>query len=144
MPPMKIEINQNKQPVNLGVIHYPSTQSTLLRRHFNQLLKIAFMVPNPYVTWQAAPHLVLKESPTTPLRIAIDLRIVNAAKKGKPAPMPYLGAEFADFAGSQHFAALYFCGYYWQILLHPSSHDGCRIIITPQGAYVATRVLQSL
>lgn len=98
--------------------------------------------PDPTVSWQSAPHLVPKDSPSM-FRITIDLRPLNAATSPEVWPMPNLEAELSDFEGSEHFAFLDFCTVYWQMPLREDSINTYGII-APTGCFTSTRVLHGL
>lgn len=140
--PMKIDLMEEKRPVKVKVRRYPPDQRAFLDEYFAQLVQFGFVVPDPTVEWQAAPHLVPKPSKSK-YRVTIDLRPVNAATKAEVWPMPNIEAELSDFSGSEHFASLDFCAAYWQLPLHPDSLNACGVI-APQGCFSSTRVLHGL
>lgn len=140
--PMKIVLDETKKPVKVKVRKYPKEQRKFLDTYFSKLVDMGFLKPCPQASWQAAPHLVPKESKSK-FRTTIDLRPVNAATKAEQWPMPVIEAELSDFIGSTHFASIDFCSSYWQCPLDPDSYDACGII-SPQGTFVSTRVLHGL
>ena len=71
----------------------------------------------PTAEWQAAPLLVPKPGSKAKLRMAVDLRPVNAVTVKESLPMPHLDSEMQDFAGSKFFAILDFVSAYLQLPL---------------------------
>lgn len=139
---MKIRLEDGKMPVKVKVRKYPTDQRKFLDEYLDKLVKLDFIRPYPQAAWQAAPHLVPKNSKAK-FRTTIDLRPVNAATIAEQWPMPVIEAELSDFKDSKHFASLDFCSGYWQCPLHPSSYEACGII-APQGTFISTRVLHGL
>lgn len=139
---MKIEVDPNKRPVKVKVRRYPPEQRLFLDKYINRLVELGFLVPNPNATWQAAPHLVPKDSKAM-FRTTIDLRPLNSATVPVSWPMPYIEVELQDFKGSKCFASIDFCSGYWQLLIEPESQQLCGIIC-PKGVFSATRVLHGL
>lgn len=142
VPLMKISLDSSKTSVKVKVRKYPTEQRRFLDACFDELVKMGFLKVCPTASWQAAPHLVPKDSKTK-YRTTIDLRPVNAATKAEQWPMPIIEAELGDFKGSKYFASLDFCSSYWQYPLDPGSYDACDII-APKGTFVSTRVLHGL
>ena len=77
------------------------------------------------------------------MRLAVDLRPVNAATLKEAWPMPHLEAEVNDFAASKCLACLDFVSSYWQLPLDPDSYSACGIV-TPRGIVASKRVLPGL
>lgn len=140
--PMKLQIDPSKLPVKVKVGKYPIVQRKFLDMYLSQLLSLEFIKPCPQASWQAAPHLVPKDSKFL-FRTTIDLRPINSATKAEQWPMPIIESELSDFKDSKHFASMDFCAGYWQCPLDPDSYDACGII-APQGTFVSTRVLYGL
>lgn len=107
------------------------------------MAEFGFLVPNPNAEWQAAPHLVPKANSKALFRTTIDLRPINSATFPRSWPMYHLDSELQDFAGSKLFAVLDFVSGYWQLPIHPLCYTLCGIV-TPNGVYSSTRVLQGL
>ena len=143
VPPMKIDLDPSKPPVQVRARRYSGPQRAFLNKYVQQLVDMGFFVANPNAEWQAAPHIVPKPSSRALFRMKIDLRPVNAATRKRSWPMPYLDSEMQDFRGSKCFLGLDFVSGYWQIPLHPDSQGACGVV-TPNGAYSSTRVLQGL
>lgn len=139
LPPMRITLDPTKQPIKVEVRKYPADHSKFLDAHFDKLVSMGFLKVCPQESWQAASHLVPKDSKTK-FRTKIDLGAVNADTKAEQWPMPIIEAELSDFMGCTHFASLYFCSSYRQCSLVPESYDACGII-APQITFVSTRVL---
>ena len=89
------------------------------------------------------PLLVPKPGSKVKLRMAVDLRPVNAATIKESWPMPHLESEILDFANSTCFAILDFVSAYWQLPLHPDSYTACGVV-TPRGVVASKRVLPGL
>lgn len=140
--PMKIILEPSKKPIKVKVRRYPAEQRKFLNAYFSKLIEMGFLKPCPQAAWQAAPHLVPKDS-NAKFRTMTDLRPVNAATKAEQWPMPVIEAELSDFNGCAHFASIDFCSSYWQCPLDPSSYEACGVI-APQGKFVSTRVLHGL
>lgn len=140
--PMKIDLDPRKKPVKSKVRRYPPRQRKFLNKYIETLVEYGYWIPNPNATWQAAPHLVPKNSKAE-FRTTIDTRPVNSATLKKAWPMPHIESEMEDFKGSVCFAIIDFVSAYWQLALHPDSYDACGIVC-PNGVYSATRVLPGL
>lgn len=140
--PLKITLDLKKKPVKVKTRRYPAKQRKFLDRYITQLSNMGFIKPCPQASWQAAPHLVPKDSKPG-FRTTIDLQPVNGATKADKWPMPMIESELCDFKGSRHFSAMDLAAGYWQCSLDPTSYDACGII-APQGTFVSTRVLQEL
>lgn len=140
---MRVRLEQGKQPVRVKARRYSPEQRAFLEKYTNQLLEMDFFEEMPTAAWQAAPLLVPKPGSKSKLRMAIDLRPVNAATVKESWPMPHLDSEVTDFAGSTCFASLDFVSAYWQLPLHPDSYTACGIV-TPKKVLVSKRVLPGL
>ena len=97
----------------------------------------------PTAKWQAAPLLVPKPGSKAKLRMAVDLRPVNAAAIKESWPMPHLESENLDFTNSTCFAVLDFVSTYWQLPLHQDSYTACGVV-TPRGVVASIWVLSGL
>lgn len=140
---MKVQLLPNKRPVKVKARRYPTHQRAFLNEYVQKLVEMGFLIPNPDAEWQAAPLLVPKPGSKAQLRLAIDLRPVNAATVKQAWPMPHLDSEVQDFANSKFFATLDFCSGYWQLPVHPDSYSACAIVC-PNGTYSSTRALPGL
>eukprot|EP00171_Calliarthron_tuberculosum_P004595 IDg4595t1 len=143
VPPMKIDLDPSKTPVQVRARRYSAPQRAFLNEYVKKLEEMGFFIANPNAEWQAAPHIVPKPSSRAKFRMTIDLRPVNAATRKRSRPMPHLDSEMQDFRGSKCFLGLDFVSGYWQIPLHPDSFGACGVV-TPNGSYSSTRVLQGL
>lgn len=94
--PMKIRLDETKEPVKVKVRKYPVEKCKFSNEYLSQLVSLEFLKPCPQATWQAAPHLVPKELKAKSRR-TIDLRPVNAATIVEQWPMPMIEAELSDF-----------------------------------------------
>ncbi len=113
-----------------------------LNAFVNALVGMGLLKPNRNVSWLAAPVLVPKKAPAK-YKMTIGLRPINAATVKQAWPMPHLYSKIYDFAGSTCFAVLEFVSGYWQLPVDQDSQDACGIV-TPNGVYSSTRVLQGL
>lgn len=138
VPPMKIVLDDKIKPVRSKVRRYSVEQRKFLNNYMSNLCKMGCLIPNAQASWQAAPHLVPKDSPAK-FRMTIDLLRVSGATKQDAWSMPNIESELSDFSGSKYFASLDFCAEYCQCPLDPESYDACGII-APEGSFIATRV----
>lgn len=79
-PSMKIALDPTKKAVKVKSRRYPVYQQIFLDEHITQLSKMRFIKPFPQALWQAAPHLVPKDSKFGP-RKTIELRSVTPPRK---------------------------------------------------------------
>ena len=140
---MRVQLLPHKRPVKVKARRYPPHQRAFLNAYVKQLVEMKFLVPNPEAEWQAAPILVPKPGSKAKLRMAIDLRPVNAATVKQSWLMPHIDSEVQDFARSMCLAVLDFCSGYWQLPVHPDSYGSCGIVC-PNGVYSSTRALPGL
>lgn len=96
------------------------------------LHEVAFFVRMPTAEWQAAPPLVPTTGSKAKLRMAVDLRPINAATVKHSWPIPYLESETNELAGSTVFAILDFVSAYCQLPFHEDSWTKCGVV-TPKG-----------
>lgn len=75
---MRIDILPGKMRVKSKVRRYAPAQQSFLNKYVDTLVEFGFLKPNPDAEWQAAQHLVPKNSKAN-YRMTIDLRPVNAA-----------------------------------------------------------------
>lgn len=141
--PMVIKIKDGATPVRVKARRYPAFQRSFLNAYVDKLVEMGYLVPNKSVSWQCAPLLVPKPGSSAKLRMTIDLRPINSATKKEAWPMPHIDSELQDLSGSTCFASIDFVSGYWQLPVHPDSRDACGIV-TPNGVYSSTRVLQGL
>lgn len=128
--------------VKVKVRKYGADQRKFLDVYFTKLVDMGFLKPGSQTSWQAAPHLVPKDSKSK-LRATIDLRPVNAVTTAEQWPMPLIEAELDDIVGSIDFASIDSCSGYWHCPLNRTSYETCRII-SPQRTLVSTRWLHGL
>lgn len=110
--PMMIILDDNKNPVKEKEREYSEEQRKFLYLYFDKLMEMGLLKTCPQPWWQAAPHLLPRDSKSK-FRTTIDLRPVNAATKVEQRPMPVIETELSLFIGSTHFASLDFCSGYW-------------------------------
>ena len=141
--PVKLELRKDARPVRVKARRYSADERAWMELYVKKLVEMGFLIPNPNTTWKAAPLLVFKKNSKSKYRLAIDMRLVNAATMKQACPMPHLDSEIYDFAGSKCFAVSDFMSGYWQLQIDPDSWDACGIV-TPKGTYSSTRVLPGL
>lgn len=103
---------------------------------------MGFLKPCTQASWQAASHLVPKDS-NSKFRTTIDLRLVSAVTKADHLPMSIVEDKLRDFSGTTHFSSLHFYDGYWQCPLRPSLY-GASVINAPQRTFASTPVLNGL
>lgn len=74
---MKTRLDQSKTPVKVKLRKYPTEQRKFLDKYLSRLVELNFIKPCPQAAWQAAPHMVPKDSEAK-YRTTIDLRPANA------------------------------------------------------------------
>lgn len=75
---MQIKVDLKKHLVKAKLRKYPPSQRRFLDKYVDKLVEMGFFIPNPKASWQAAPHLVPKDS-MAQFRKTIDLRPINTA-----------------------------------------------------------------
>lgn len=80
MPLMKIALDATKKSVKVKVRKHPAEHRKFLDAYFAEMVSTGLFKVCPTAAWQAAPHLVPKDSKSK-YRTTIDLRPVNAATK---------------------------------------------------------------
>lgn len=90
-----------------------------------QLTKLGPVAASAQALWQAAPHLLPKDSKAK-LRMSLNLRPVKISRKAENWAMPNNGAKLSDFGASQYFHSLGFHEGYgqWPYKLNPAMHVG--------------------
>ena len=141
--PMKMKIRDNARPVRVKTRRYTPEQREFLTKYVDKLVEMGFLKPNPHCKWQCAPLLVGKPNSKAKFRMTIDLRPINAATEKDSWPMPHIDSEIYDLSDAKCFAKLDFVSGYWQLPVHEDSQENCGIV-TPNGVYSSTRVLQGL
>ena len=141
--PTEMKLKPGSRPVRVKARRYSPDQREFLKKYVDKLVEMGFLKPSPHAQWQCAPLLVHKPNSKAKFRMTIDLHPINSATEKNSWPMPHIESELSDLAGSTCFAKLDFVSGYWQIPVHPNSQDYCGIV-TPNGVYTSTRVLQGL
>lgn len=60
----------------------------------------------PTASWQSAPLAILKQGTKVLFRMAVDLRMLNAATAQEASPILHLESEITDFARSKCYAGI--------------------------------------
>lgn len=79
---MEITLDRSEKPLYVKVCKYPADQRRVLDVFFGNLVKLVSLKMCPAALWQAAPHLVPKDSKSR-LGTTLDLNLVNAATKAE-------------------------------------------------------------
>lgn len=129
---------QIERPVRVQLRRYLAEQWEFLDQHIGQMVKLGLLLPDSSASWQAPSHLVKKS--TARLRMTIDLHLMYTATKADVWLVPSLETDLDNVTDCKHFATIDFCGACWKLPLDPSVDIACKII-SPQGAFVTTRVI---
>lgn len=140
---MRVRIQSGKKPIRSKARRYPPDQRHFLDKYVDTLKDMDFFMDMPTAEWQSAPLMIPKPGSKAKLRMAVDLRPVSSATIKESWPMPHLGSEIQDFAGSKCFASIEFVSAYWQLPLHVESYTACGVV-TPKGVVASKRVLPGL
>lgn len=141
--PMRVRLVEKERSIKVKARKYPQAQRKFFEKYIDTLEAMDFFFKMPTADWQAAPLLVPKPGSRAKMRMAIDLRPVNAATVKELWPMPHLDSEIQDFGGSTCFATLDFVSGYWQLPLHEDSYTACGVV-TPKGVYASRHILPGL
>lgn len=110
---MKIRLDPSKTPAKVRLRKYPAEQRNFLDEYLSQFVELYFIKSCLQAAWQAAPHLVSKDSEAK-FRMTIDLKPVNMATVAEQWAMTVIEAELRDFKNSRHFTSLDCSSGYWQ------------------------------
>lgn len=105
--PMDITLDSSKNPVRVKTRRYPMNQGSFSNYYLSQLTSLGLIKSESTVPWQAAPHLVPKDSHAK-FRTNIDLRFINAATIFEQLPMPIMRPSYTISKG---FGALHLLMY---------------------------------
>ncbi|KAF0699578.1 Aste57867_9866 [Aphanomyces stellatus] len=137
--PLNVRIKPNSMPFKCGMRRYPPAHVEYMREHVAALQANGMVYLNNRSTWAAAPRIVPKKEAGA-LRMTIDSRPINACTDPMPWPMPNLDSAMVCLVGATVFFTLDWTKGYWQLPLHPKSHEFFSFM-TPFGVYTPTRVL---
>lgn len=138
VPPLKIELTSNAQPIRVKLRNYSQSQRKFMTNLTDELIRFNLIYPNPSSKWACAPLLVPKPGPSE-WRFTVDLRPVNQYTIRHQYPMPRIEEELTKTAGSSVYASVDFTHSYWQLPLHKDSQE-CQSFVTPDNVFTPTRV----
>ncbi|KAF0710364.1 hypothetical protein AaE_012560 [Aphanomyces astaci] len=129
--PLKVRLKEGVEPVKSGLRCYPPIHMAFLEKHVRELEEVGLVLD------RAGPRGLSRRKN---LRMTIDSRPINACTEPMPWPLPNLGVAMVVLKGSKVYFKLDWMKGYWQLSLHPDSHEYYSFM-TPVGVVTPTWVL---
>ncbi|KAE8983544.1 hypothetical protein PF011_g21139 [Phytophthora fragariae] len=139
MPPLKVTLKPDSEPVRCKARRYPEEQRQFMRRHVEELVRSGLCYWNPHSKW-CSPPLIVRNPDVDDFRMTVDVHRVNVRTLRILWPMPMPEVVLGHLREAKFFFALDFFKGYWPFLLDPSCQE-LFSFLTDMGVFTPTRVL---